>query len=71
VVARSGWRAVVHEVAPPDFAWMQALHEGCALDVALARVGSGFDFETWLRQALSAGWLLRAEVADEGEEPAA
>ena len=66
VVAREGWRAVVQEVAPSDFAWMQALQERLPLDAALVRAGRGFDFEAWLRQAVAARWLQRAEVCDEG-----
>ncbi len=67
VVARAGWRAVLHEIEAPALAWMQALQEHCPLDVALARAGSHFDLEAWLRQALLQGWLQHAEVCGGGE----
>lgn len=57
VVARRGWRAVVHAVDAPTAAWTQDLLDGLDLDTALTRAGEGFDFAGWLGTALRESWL--------------
>lgn len=71
VVARAGWRAAVTAVAPPVFAWMQALAAGRTLADALAAAGADFDLPGWLLQALQHGWLGKAEPINDplGGEP--
>ena len=64
LVARSGWRAVVHVVDPCDFAWMQSLQRGDPLADALAAAGDAFDFNAWLMRSLQQAWLWRAEAID-------
>lgn len=57
LVARQGWRAVVHRLGPPDAAWVQAVLDGVCLADALAGAGEGFDFSVWLGTALRQSWL--------------
>lgn len=57
LVARRGWRAVVHALDPGWAAWTQDLLDGVALADALARAGEAFDLAAWLATALRETWL--------------
>ncbi len=57
VVAREGWRGVVHLLDAPGFAFMQALARGDDLARSLDAAGDGFDFAAWLADALRRRWL--------------
>ncbi len=57
LVARRGWRAVVHQLDAASAAWTQDLLDGLNLEDALARAGEGFDFAGWLGIALRESWL--------------
>jgi hypothetical protein len=57
LVARRGWRAVVHPLDPLTAGWTQDLLDGVDLAAALARGGEGFDFAAWLATALRESWL--------------
>ena len=57
LVARQGWRAVVHPLDAPTAAWTQDLLDGIDLATALTRAGEGFDFAAWLGTALRESWL--------------
>lgn len=57
LVARHGWRAVVHRLDPPTARWMHALLAGRDLARAFDDAGEGFDFATWLATALREHWL--------------
>jgi hypothetical protein len=70
VVARHGWHARVSEVDASFFAWMQALHDGLPLSVALARAGDAFAFDGWLVTALQQAWLQRCEPRVLDPDPA-
>jgi hypothetical protein len=52
LVARQGWRAVVHRLDRPGAAWVQAVLDGACLADALVRAGEDFDFTAWLGTAL-------------------
>ena len=65
VVARTGWRSVVHPIDGPGLAFMQALAREADLAQALDAAGEGFDFAAWLGAALRGGWLK--EVAPVGD----
>ncbi len=62
LVARRGWRALVHPLDPLTAAWTQDLLAGANLADALTRAGAAFDFAAWLANALRESWL-RAVVA--------
>jgi hypothetical protein len=62
LVARAGWRAVLHTLDAPGARWTQSLLDGQPLDQALAMAGEGFDFAAWLATALRHGWLKGAAV---------
>ncbi len=62
LVAREGWRAVVHPLDAPAARWTQCLLDGKALDHAFAHAGEGFDFAGWLASALRHDWLKGAAV---------
>ena len=65
VVAREGWRGVVHLIDAPGLAFMQALARGADLAQALDAAGADFDFAAWLGAALRGVWLKEVEpVAD-------
>lgn len=66
LVARHGWRAVVHSVDPTTARWTQHLLAGADLGAALAEIGEGFDFGAWLATALREKWLKGAQA--EGDE---
>jgi len=57
LVARRGWRGVVHSIDASTCAWSRDLLDGASLGAALARAASGFDFTAWLSLALTEGWL--------------
>jgi len=57
LVARQGWRAVVHPLEAPTAAWTQDLLDEVDLATALTRAGESFDFAAWLGIALRESWL--------------
>ncbi|MEP7102699.1 MAG: DNA-binding domain-containing protein [Burkholderiales bacterium] len=57
LVARQGWRALVHPLDAATAAWTQDLLDGIDLATALTRAGDGFDFAAWLGTALRESWL--------------
>jgi hypothetical protein len=59
LVARRGWRAVVHTIDVPTCVWTRDLLGGASLGEALARAGPDFDFTAWLTRALAEDWLQR------------
>ena len=63
VVAREGWRGVVHRIDAPGLAFMQALARGADLAQALDAAGEGFDFAAWLGAALRGQWLKEVSLA--------
>ncbi len=62
VVAREGWRGVVHRIEAPGLAFMQALRDGADLARALDEAGGDFDFASWLGDALRCHWLQEVRV---------
>lgn len=62
LVARSGWRAVVHSIDASTCRWTRELLAGAALGEALTRAGAGFDFTAWLGRALANEWLQGVDV---------
>jgi hypothetical protein len=66
LVARSGWRALVHALDDADAGVAADLLSGTSLGPALGRAGSGFDFTAWLALALRGGWLLGFVVLQDG-----
>lgn len=65
LVARRGWRAVVHPLGAATAAWTQDLLDGVNLEAALARAGEGFDFAAWLGIALHESWLKGVVAASD------
>lgn len=63
LVARRGWRAIVHALDPLAAAWTQDLLDGVNLAEALTRAGEGFDFAAWLATALRESWLKGVAVS--------
>jgi hypothetical protein len=63
LVWRAGWRGAARVLTPPGTRWTAALLQGLALDQALARAGEGFVFDTWLAEALAAGWITGVNLA--------
>lgn len=64
LVARAGWRGVVHAVDEATCAWTCALLDGADLGSALSGASAGFDFTAWLAAALRLGWLHRVASVD-------
>ena len=62
LVARDGWRAVVHRVTDADARWTLSLLAGHDLARALDDAGATFDFAGWLQAALRHSWLKGAHV---------
>jgi hypothetical protein len=62
LVARHGWRAVVHRLDPIEAAWTSSLLDGASLGAALERAGPGFDFAAWLGRAVRGSWLKGVAV---------
>ena len=65
LVARRGWRAVVHPLDAATAAWTQDLLDGVNLEDALARAGEGFNFAVWLGIALRESWLKGVVAAND------
>ena len=65
VVARDGWRGVVHRIDAPARVFMEALVRGADLAQALVAAGESFDFAAWLAEAVRRHWLR--EVAPLGD----
>lgn len=63
-VVRQGWRAAVQRIDAEAAVFLAALLDGLPLGAALCRAGDAFAFDTWLADALRAGWLAGV-VADE------
>lgn len=61
VVARDGFRGVVHRIDAAGAAFMQAIARDASLSRALAVAGTDFDFTAWLADALRCQWLQRVE----------
>ena len=57
LVARRGWRSVVHRLEPACHRWMVGVSAGACLSDALALAGDDFDVATWLATAIGEGWL--------------
>ena len=58
LVARRGWRAVVHPLDASTAAWTCDVLAGVDLAEALARAGEGFDFAAWLGFAVRESLLI-------------
>lgn len=65
LVARRGWRSIVHPLDTAGAAWMQDLIDGVNLAEALAHAGEGFDFAAWLGTALRESWLKGVVAAND------
>jgi hypothetical protein len=61
LVVREGWTVQVHGLKEADAAFMRALLNRHSLAHALDAAGSHFAFDTWLVQALRAGWVESIE----------
>jgi hypothetical protein len=61
-VWREGWCAQVQGINSAAAMWTQALLRGDCLGQALTQAGDGFEFQTWLVQALQAPWLWRVQT---------
>ena len=61
LVARKGWRALVHCIDAPTARWTERLLAGANIAEALEHAGDGFDFAAWLARALRESWLKGAE----------
>lgn len=57
LVARRGWRGVVHRLDPATFRWLAGVSAGAHLADALVAAGDGFDCADWLATAMRQGWL--------------
>ncbi|MFZ2653118.1 MAG: DNA-binding domain-containing protein [Burkholderiaceae bacterium] len=57
LVARRGWRGVVHTIDSATASWTEEVLRPVSLADALARAGPGFDFKAWLSHALTQEWL--------------
>ena len=65
LVARRGWRAIVHRLDAPAAAWTLDLLAGTDLATALTRAGDGFEFAAWLATALRESWLKGVVVSND------
>ncbi len=65
LVARRGWRAVVHALDRRTADWTQDLLAGVKLAAALARAGPAFDFAAWLADAVRECWLKDVAVSND------
>lgn len=63
LVARKGWRAMVHRLDPVEHGFARSVQQGDSLGAALADAGSGFDFAHWLGRALRESWLKGVVVS--------
>lgn len=57
MVVRCGWRATVQIVDEPQAAWIGRLLDGASLATALGCAGAGFDFSSWLVEAVRERWI--------------
>lgn len=57
VVFRAGWRADLRQVNTSSAVFVQTLGEPCSLQKALDTAPTGFDFSTWLADALRHNWV--------------
>lgn len=57
LVARRGWRGVVHRLDPATFRWLAGVAAGARLADVLVLAGEAFDFADWLATAMREGWL--------------
>lgn len=64
VIARDGFRGVVHGIGAPSAAFMQAVAHDASLSDALTAAGEDFDFAAWLADALRCRWVQRVELWD-------
>ena len=62
LVARDGWRGVVHRIDRPTFEWTRGLLDGASLAAALDAAPPGFDFGAWLADAVRLRWLKDVAV---------
>lgn len=62
LVARNGWRGVVHRLDAAEAAWTRSLLDGVNLGAALSQAAQGFDFANWLGRALRASWLKGVSI---------
>ena len=71
LVARQGWRAVVHRIDGAATArWTACLLAGADLNTALTQAGDDFDFSAWLGLALQQKWLKgAARIDDQTAQP--
>ena len=63
LVARKGWRAVVHRLDAAEAGFAHSVQRGASLGAALAQAGGGFDFAHWLGRALRESWLKGVMVS--------
>lgn len=63
LVARRGWRAVLHGLDAPAAAFTEQVLAGATLAAALDHAGADFDFTPWLGTSLREAWLQRCEAA--------
>jgi hypothetical protein len=61
LVVREGWRATVLAVAAGEARYTQVLLAGGSLAAALTAAGDGFDFQTWLIEALQRRRLVAVD----------
>lgn len=62
LVARDGWRAVVHRIDRPTLEWTRRLLDGASLAAALDAAPAGFEFGAWLADAVRLRWLRDVAV---------
>ena len=65
LVARSGWRALVHRIDLPTLEWTNHLLAGTRLSQALDCAGPAFDLSAWLARALRDEWLHAVRDAND------
>lgn len=69
LVRRDGWRVAVERIDDrATFDFLEAVLGGRSLGEALDRAGSGFDFPSWLVQAVQGGWLAAVDPGDAGPD---
>lgn len=62
LVWRDGWRAQVRAVEAGEARWTQALLARLPLSEAVTAAGEGFEFESWLVEALQRRWVAGVTV---------
>jgi hypothetical protein len=63
LVARKGWRAIVHAIDTASADWTEHVLAGASLEAALDAAGASFDFAAWLGSALRESWLKGVVVS--------